>query len=102
MHVWRWYRIRFWFLVLSPISWMLSGPLLERSGHVVLGRFVFPPLFAVLLFPAFFGLIFFRCPRCRAQFIVRGKWTIVFERRCQTCGLRVGESPDPSRLSSKR
>jgi hypothetical protein len=97
--IWRWYWIRLWFLLLSPVLWIGCGVLLERTGHPTLAHSVFPALFAAALFPAFFGVLFFRCPRCKRQFYIRGRETIVFQNRCQSCGLRAGESPEPSAQS---
>jgi hypothetical protein len=76
---------------------MSAGVALERAGHVWFARFVFPLLFCAVLFPVFFYAGYFRCPRCRRLFYIRGRSTIVFQNRCQSCGLRAGESLDADR-----
>lgn len=97
---WGWYRIGAWILRLAPFSWAAFESWLERAGHVTFARFVFPVLFVAVVFPAFFGLALFRCPRCRNRFCAPGVFrnhalvlAMYFFNRCQTCGLRAGQSP---------
>jgi hypothetical protein len=91
---WRWYWARLWFLLLSPALWVIAGVTLERAGYAWFARFVFPPLFFAVLFPVFFFAGYFRCPRCKRLFYIRGRLTIVFQNRCQSCGLRAGQPLD--------
>lgn len=93
-----------WTVRLAPVTWIAVGWSLEHAGYVIFARFVFPLIFAVAFFPAYFQLFWFRCPRCRQWFFGPGRVRLVrllsamfFFQRCNSCGVRVGEPIDDAK-----
>lgn len=98
---WGAYRRRAWTLRIALIAWIPIEVGLGKIGLRWFARFVFPLIFSAIVLPAYFWLVFFRCPRCRNSFFAPGGvrnagvlLAVLFFNRCQTCSLHVGESPE--------
>ena len=91
---WRWYRARLWLFAVALPLWAGANLLLDHAGSARFATWVYPLLFAAMVFPTFFFAMHFRCPRCSRHLYIRGRGEFVFENRCQSCGLRVGDRLD--------
>lgn len=100
VRTWQKYWRLAWTFRLAPLVWVVVIVGVEQIGPLWLARFVLPIAFATVYFPVFFRLLFFACPRCGSTFFAPGGFrnaavllAMYFHNRCQTCGLRAGESP---------